>query len=462
MKLLAIVCVSIGLSLALIDRDAENKSSFDPNNYENNDVLRRDVAVIGGGATGTYGVIKLKDAGKSVVLVEKAAILGGHEDTYFDPVTGISVDYGVQAYLNISVVRDFFARFDIPIIDYLFEGGTTVYADFKTGEVLLGFTQGFNFSLYAAQLDKYPDLAWSWTLPSPVPEDLLIPFRDFVIKYSLQSVAYSVYAFCAGVSNVLDQLTVNIFKWFDKAYLVGIAGGNVATARRDNGELFRKALVELGHNALVSSTVIAAQRPANGKVKLVVNTPTGTKLIIASQILITIPPLLKNMDPFDLNSHEYDLFSKWSYSAYYTTLINNTGFPNGYSYINAGANTLYHIPNLPAVYSINPTRIDGLFYGWYGSATELTQSEVQSDITAVVGRLTNNTQAHPGFPAFSSHTPCKLVVDADAIANGFYKELYALQGKRNTWYTGAALLSHNSAGLWNFTQALLPSIVAAV
>jgi hypothetical protein len=461
MKFFTVLCSSIGLAVAWTDRNEEKRSIFDQNNYASSDVIHRDVAVIGGGSTGTYGAIKLGDLGKSVVLVERASVLGGHENTYIEPTTGTPIDYGVQAYLNIPAVTDFFARFHIPISTYIFSVKTTVYADFKTGEVLPNFTTSYNFAPYKAQLDKYPDLAWSWNLPYPVPADLLLPFGDFIIKYSLQNIAYSIFSFSAGVSNVLQQLTVNVFKWLDDAYLVGIAGGDITTTDHNNGELYVKALAELGPNALLSSTVVAAYRPSQGPgVRLVVQTPTGNKLIIASQLLVTIPPLVQNMSPFDLDNLEKGLFQKFTYSGYYAGLVNNTGFPNGYRYVNAVANATYHIPNLPGIYSISPTAVDGIFSYWYGSATDLTEAQIKADTTAIVKRLSGSS-LQPGFPAFSSHTPFKLVVSADDISNGYYRRLEGLQGHRNTWYTGAAFLSHNSAGLWNFTQTLLPKIVGA-
>ena len=73
----------------------------------------------------------------------------------------------------------------------------------------------------------------------------------------------------------------------------------------------------------------------------------------------------------------------------------------------------------------------------------------------------NFTITNPNIINFKSHTSFKLSVSAQAIQDGFYSDLYALQGKRSTWYTGAAFISHNGGVLWKFTQALLPRIVAA-
>lgn len=177
--------------------------------------------------------------------------------------------------------------------------------------------------------------------------------------------------------------------------------------------------------------------------------------------MISIPPLVSNLAPFDLDSREKDLFQEWTYSGYYNGCINNTGLAAGTRYFNAGANTTYNIPNLPGVYEIVPTRVEGIYYYWYGSPSALPQQKIQADVAAIVQKLTGGKTAAPEFLAFSSHTPFKLVVSADDISHGFYNDLEGLQGHLNTYWTGAAFLSHSSGELWNFTASLLPEIAAS-
>lgn len=61
---------------------ASNTPSFDPASYSSDNVITRDVAIIGGGATGTYAAMNfLLKQRKSLVVVEKEAVLGGHTNT---------------------------------------------------------------------------------------------------------------------------------------------------------------------------------------------------------------------------------------------------------------------------------------------------------------------------------------------------------------------------------------------
>jgi hypothetical protein len=402
--------------------------------------------------------------GYSVAVVERDSTLGGHVATYNDPTTGTAVDYGVQLYANTSVVRDFFDRFEVPLGSPS-AGASNVYADFKTGRVFDDFRVNLTLDTYASEIARYPELSWSWNLPDPVPEDLLIPFGEFIERHNLQNSAYGMHSATTGPANprFLDMLTVNMFKWMDETYLSMLRGGSVTTARRNNSELFAKALQELGRDALLRSTVIASQRSTgNSGVRLVVRTPTGLKLIRAARLLVTIPPLLRNMRPFDLNREEKELFGKFNYSAYYAGIIGNTGLPPRTKYINAGSDTTYNIPELPDLYSITPSAVDGIYYYWYAGPAAVSEDRIQADITAVIRRLTNNPTQRPEFIEFTDHTPFKLVVDADAIRSGFYRRLFALQGRRNTWYTGAAFCAHGTAQIWNYTYHLLPSVVGGI
>ncbi|KAF2204083.1 putative FAD dependent oxidoreductase [Delitschia confertaspora ATCC 74209] len=433
------------------------KDQFDESNYAKDFFIERDVAVIGGGASGTYGAINLKSLQKSVVLVEREGVLGGHTNTWHDIATGVDVDYGVQAFLNIPTVRDYFTLLGVTSKSLSFPPQTRSYVDFQTAQLVTGVKS--NLTGYYQQLSKYPWISTSWNLPTPVPEDLLLPFGDFIRKYNLQDAAYGVYFTGQGFANILDQLTINVFKFV----LDTSASGLPIVPATNNSEIYVRAATSLGKDVLLSSTIVAAKRPSNDDdsgIYLVVKTPSGFKLIKAKKLLISIPPLLDNMRPFGLDNTETSLFSQWSYTDYYTMLVKNTGLPSGFQFANANsAAETFHIPQLPAPYQITETRIPGLFYVWYGSPNRLTEAQVKSDVTTVIGRLTNGTENKPEFVEFRSHTPFKLVVSKENILGGFYDRLESLQGHRDTWYTGAAFSVHQVGILWNFTQTVVQQIV---
>lgn len=457
---------SLGALVAIATIAFGTADEFDSTNYDAKDTITRDIAVIGGGSSGTYGAVNLHVMGKSVILVEKEDVLGGHVNTYTDPKTGETTNYGVQTFWNTTTTWNYFKLLGISGETYSIPSLTSALYDFATAQQVTA-TASTNFTSYATQLEKYPYLAYSWDLPSHVPDDLVLPFAGFVTKYDIPS-AYSIYFYSQGLTSFLQQMTINVFKMVDFTILAGLAGGDVVPPNNNNKIIFEKAATILGSsNIMLSSTIVAAKRPVNKSgVLLVAATPLGNKLIKASKVLISIPPLLDNMQPYDLNEAERSLFSQWTFSSYYTMLVNQTGLPSGYRFMNANSSSSsWNIPELPAAYQITESNISGLFYVWYGSPTPLTRGAIETDVKAVIGRLqavvsNSSSCPAPAFVEFRSHTPFKLEVSKEALESGFYDHLKSLQGHRNTWYTGAAFASQASGILWNYTHSLLPDIVA--
>jgi NAD(P)-binding Rossmann-like domain len=435
--------------------------------YSADAIITRDVAVIGGGATGTYSAIRLRDMGKSVVVVETNDRLGGHTNTYTDPATGGKVDIGVIVWHDLDIVHKFFERFDVPLTKAVFDtpGMVSKYVDYRTGKVVDYTPSDPSAALgaYGAQLANYPYLEGGFYLPDPVPADLLLPFGDFVKKYALDAAVNLIFSFGQGLGDLLRQPTLYVMKNFGLDVLRNLQVGFLTTARHDNSELYAKARAELGADALLRSRVVATDRDAAGYANVLVQTPSGLKLIRAQKIVVTIPPKLYNLGGFDLDGTELSLFGQFGNSAYYTGVLRHSGIPDNMAVTNIGADTPYHLPALPGVYSISPTGIPGLHNVKYGSPTQLSDAQVKADIVASVKRLrTAGTlpTTTPEFAAFASHSPFELTVPTNAIKAGFYRNLYALQGRNRTYYTGAAFHTHDSSLLWQFTEALLPRIVA--
>ncbi|KAL2802930.1 hypothetical protein BJX63DRAFT_440481 [Aspergillus granulosus] len=454
---------SLAFSVAALAADTFQASSWDSSH-----VIRRDVVIVGGGAAGTYAAFRLKDHGKSVVLVEKTGRLGGHAVTYKDPNTGGSVDYGVQVYDNSSIVRDFFSRLNTPLANLSFASfGTPVYADFDEG-TLLNLTAGTLGQDYINELNKYPYLENGFELPDPVPEDLLLPWVEYIDKYNLDfSTAVATLARPAVTGNLLNILALYVFNNLNHLMLHEMSGAAVVNANRDNSQLYRNAVPELHPDLLLRSTVVAGQRSTRRRdgVRLIVQTPTGHKLIIAKQLIIGIPPVLDNMKSFGLDSHEHNVLSQIYGLPYYGGVVSNTGLAPGFSYKNYAANSSYNLAEIPSIVAFNPSSVGGLFYYWYNAPQPVSQRRIESEARNAIKtlqRLTNSaTKPEPKFLAFSDFAPYQLRVSAKAIRNGFYDDMYGLQGHRNTWYTGTLFVT-GSSQVWSNTEKMLPEILAAV
>jgi hypothetical protein len=432
-------------------------------------VIERDVCVIGGGSSGTYTAVRLRDAGRSVVVVESKNRLGGHCETYHDPQTGDTTDIGVTVFHDTPLVRGYFGRFGVDLTTLPgFGGGTTTYADFRTGRVVDGYTPSVPTALgtYFGILQQYPYLATGFDLPDPVPAELLLPWGDFIAANGLESIAQLAYQFGQGFNDILRLPALYVLKYFGTGVVTGILQNSfLTTAHRDNSELYEKAGAFLGADVLLGSTVRSADRDcAGGGVLLEVDTPDGPLTVKAGKLLITVPPLPAKLTAFDLDARERAVFGRFRQGNYYTALMELSGVPADLTVQNVGADTPYNLPPLPASYAFSPSSVPGLHDVKYGSSTPVADSVVRGNILADLKRLrAQGTLDITGadFRTFSSHTPYELTVSATDISRGFYRDLTALQGRRRTFWHGAAFQAHDSALLWEFTeQTLLPVLTA--
>jgi hypothetical protein len=319
---------------------------------------------------------------------------------------------------------------------------------------------------YAQQLAQYPGLETGYNLPSPVPEDLLLPFGQFVAKYpAIANATFMIAQFNQGLGNILNQPTLYVFKIFGFDVLNTMVNGALLPTSGNNHQIYDQASRILGSNVLYGSTVASAtQRDTNG-VQIDVNTPNGIQTIKAKKILITIPQTLVNLLPFKPDHTEAQVFNEFRSVGYYTSLLRGTGLPSNFSSSSVSANTSFNIPHMPAVYSISATAVNGLFDVKYGSQKILPDSYVKGEILSYIQNLqrngfTGNFSGAANFLRFKSHVPFELTVSPGSIADGFYNDLYALQGYRSTWYTGAAFHDQDSSKLWNFTETVvLPALL---
>jgi phytoene dehydrogenase-like protein len=243
-SLKAVALAYLGLVAAL----PESVHSIQDDDYQENDIITRDVCVVGGGSGGTYAATRLRQLGQSVVVIEKESIMGGHTNTYTDPTSGQTIDYGVVVFHNISVVQNYFAHYNIALATTGFPSpNTTEYIDFRTGEIVGGYTPAnpiASLGLWAAQLAKYPFLVTGINPPYPVPADLLLPFRDFVNKYNLGDLVQTILQLGQGYADLLDQPTLYAIKLFGPSLLQTLETGYIATAVQDNHVLYDAATAE--------------------------------------------------------------------------------------------------------------------------------------------------------------------------------------------------------------------------
>ncbi|KAF2964511.1 hypothetical protein GQX73_g9078 [Xylaria multiplex] len=453
---------------------------LDPATYSAADIIEKDVVIIGGGSSGSFTAVRLRDFNKSVVVIEKKDTLGGHAETYTNPFTGYTIDLGVVVFHNLQVVLDYFAKFDTPLFKISPFVTNLSYVDFTTGQPVdfePPTTEAFTEALksYSRHLERHAGIHLGFNMSYPVDPDLLLSFKDFVEKYGLQDLVAQTFLSNQGYAPILDISMLYIFKYLNIYQVRGyLESSFFTTAHHNIQELYTKIAHFLGSDALLSTKVLAMERQSpkshspvlaeQRPIRVLVQTPTGRKIILAKALISAVPPVVDGLTGFDLSDEERKLFGKFYANGYYTGLLNNTGLNE--SIWNTEPGRAYNIPALPGPYGLRLT--EGLTQVYYGSPLVLSDNQVKADIMSRIktvqrarGIVTDGID--PSWLAFSSHAPFNLMVSNDDIKEGFYRNLSSLQGRRNTFYHGAAWETQDSGALWKFTDDyILPRLLSVL
>ncbi|EEP77557.1 predicted protein [Uncinocarpus reesii 1704] len=411
--------------------------------------------------TGSQAALRLRDMNRSMIVIEQEDILGGHTNTHIDSSAKGPANFGVKVFDDVDITREYFKRLGVPFQKTHLEGGEgdKLYADFRTGEFIDYKPPNMTMALasYAQQAAKYPQLQKGFFFREPVPEDLLLPFAEFIKKYNIGDAIEIIYTYCQGFGDLLKRLTLYVFKTFDLTVLRDLQNGYLIPTSGDNHEVYDKAFEIIKSDVLFRSRVERVHRGLD-YVTVVVNTASGTRIIRARKLLVSIAPTLDNLGGFDLDMEEESIFKHFKTTGYYTSVVKVPGLRKFDSLTNFNPNTAYNLPKLPGIYWVTPTAPDKYDIK-YGSPRALGDDYVKADIIRTMKRFQAPGSEEPEIVAWSSHTPFGATVSRDAIKSGFYERLYSLQGRRNTYYTGAAFHAHNSGLLWRFTEEVLQEMM---
>ncbi|RYO86405.1 hypothetical protein DL763_006723 [Monosporascus cannonballus] len=291
--------------------------------------MKREVAILGGGSSGMYTA---------------------HPETYTDPVIWQRDYVGVLNFHDIPVVRDYFAHFDIPL-------RVLRMSPARSSPALL---EGF---------DK---------LAVPVPEDLLLLFRQFAEKYGIQDVVPMLALYGRGGGVDYGKTTT--------LYIVKVSGPNPWQ------ELYEAAYDALGSdNVLLSSTVSAAKRSEKG-VHLKFVRADGSRVDIqAEKLVVAIAPTLDKLSALGLDGTEAGPFERFTNVPYFTGIIRESGLRADTAVFPYGS-------------------------GLHETSAEEAKAAIIEDLTALTTAI-NSTSAEPA--TFKAHTPFQSTVSKEDIADGF-------------------------------------------
>ncbi|EGU82531.1 hypothetical protein FOPG_12858 [Fusarium oxysporum f. sp. conglutinans race 2 54008] len=423
-----------------------------------------DVAIIGGGSSGIHAAVNLKDDGLKVAVIEKDKQIGGHAQTYINPVTKRPTNIGVTLFENTKTVQKYIGRLGVALAknnpfsattstnkQYDFTLGIPIPAQSQAQAAATKEAQAAAMQAYAQNvLPKYPWIDQGYLIPNPVPQELLLPFGEFAAKNNF-----------SAILPIISQLN-----WYP---------GNITAIpaiygiKKFGPGLLQTAAKVLGDSIYLNSEVVSVRRNAAGKGVVVVFKRNGKTITLrARKLVVAIPQTRANTKMFDLCEKERKLITKFSAFGYVAGVAHIPGLENGLQ--NVGALTPANIPLVPGNNGYFQTGSpDDFLIGTAFDNTDYTLEDakalVRKELTTLarVGGAPADAAEKCTFPMLEDHAPYYLHVTGHDIAQGFYRDLIALEGYRNTYWTGAVFAGHNSGLIWNWNDGtVLPAIKKAL
>jgi hypothetical protein len=459
-------------------------AAIDETRFSPSQILTRDVAIIGGGASGTYAAVRLhSDLDISVIVIEPKNRLGGHVDTYTVPETNTTLEFGVQSYMRYGPAEDFYARFGIEIIPFSSRRLTSIPVNIETGERLSGYTPPSNNATtealrtwlqFVEQYEAFFEPGyWNFPAPEDIPAELLIPFGEFAKTHNVAAAVPRMAAISGmGAGGIEQMLTIDVVQAFGAELTRELLDGRLFVPVGSNSLLYQRARELLGEDVLLESSIVETERSDAG-VKLVVKTKGGEVLVKAKQALWTpYPSHDKNLKTFDEDAKEVEVFRDWEASWESVSVLKIPCIPENYS-IDYLAPTAVpadwlSIRDYPYTLRLDSTGPSGLnlFRALFSANYSLTPDEMRSTILDGVQRLvTAGTLNHTGsceveYRAFSEHSGVMWPTQTpEALENGFVQKLFALQGYRSTWWTGRSWTGYYTSSVWAFTETVLQRMI---
>jgi len=414
-------------------------------------------------------------------------------DTYIDQETGRIHDYGVQVYFPYEDTLDFFARLNLTLLRNPPRAANVArYIDFSTGKELADFrpldsqrgTEAVRKFLALAMDKGYDKMTQPgyWNLPpgDSIPEDLLLPIGELAKKYSIEPMLAAMYPSTGGGvgsrGDFKNVMTLTLMKSFPVAWIRAFLNDiDKFFVEGGNQRLFDTIAKSLRGSVLYDTVVVAAQRNETGAYLTLENKSGQKTVIVAKKLLLAVQPTLENLAPFDLDQQEKTLFSKAKYGRSQTGIISHSKLPNATTLRNMPAAavqdpaspflttpfamSISHYGGTSKLYSVGASGSD---YGAFGEKQAQATVQLALQKMSEAGTLPDLAGEPLRVVAWSDHEVGGFGVSAGDMREGWMANLYALQGKRSTWFTGGGVAADFTPILWKFNDDLLSRMVKAM
>ncbi|KAJ4348425.1 uncharacterized protein N0V89_009799 [Didymosphaeria variabile] len=438
-------------------------AKIDEDGFEPENIIQRDVVIVGGGASGTYAAVRLR------------------EDLNTS-ITNTTLEYGVQSYMHYGPTVSFFERFGIEFGPFTSRRLTTINVDVETGKRLDYTPPAANETTEALRkwlqfVEKYNDLVepgfWNFPPPDQIPAVFLTPFGEFVQHQKIEAAVPRIVTISGvGVGSLQILPTLQVVQAFGLAVTKGVVEGTFIQPKTSNSLLYQRAYELLKEDVRLNSTIHETERDHSG-VRIVVKSGSDTAktLIKAKRALWTPFPSQYNLKPFGQDEKEFQVFRSWVPEWSYVGVASIPCIPENSSiqYLPREVEpsnhlAIRHYPHSLSLGTTGPSGLD-LFRVMLGANYSVTYEEAEEMVTSGVQKLiaagTLNYTGHceVDMKALSAHNGVLWPRQDDTLEHGFVQELYSLQGYRSTWWTGRSWCEEYSSNVWAFTDTVLERLL---
>jgi hypothetical protein len=241
----------------------------------------------------------------------------------------------------------------------------------------------------------------------------------------------------------------------------------------NNSVLYERAGKLLGSDVTLSSSIVTGERSTKrGFLLSLKNDKTGAQTtVVAKRLLVTAPPSLNNLAFLSLDDQEKAVFETWSFGSVYTAVLKTNLIPDNTSLAFTGLLTSSSsIAPGQFSFSANWNGVSGYYWLILFSESTWTAEQATAAILAEMENLydagtfspTSGTEPRSSIAQISDHSSARWGQSVAQLKAGFIQDLYALQGHKNTWYTGGLWCPDYSSNVWAFTDTVLPKLLKGI
>lgn len=287
-------------------------------------------------------------------------------------------------------------------------------------------------------------------------------FTPAFTEFMVGTLGYQiVYVTTGGLGKIDSVPAVDVFKnWLPSGMLAAIETGNYFFNLGGDTEIYTNMATRFGDSLYLNATVHTVLRPdaeySSGKVKVFFTqtnadgTTSAMKRIVAKKLVLGLPQYLDNLKFMDLKPIEVNAYTNVSYTVYYQIQYSsNTSASISPIYLMDFANTQNFLePQLPAVtgifnYGMGPTAATRSGFGFDLGPPRLPLDAATLEFRDQLSNLLNygmNITLNAITPHdFYTHFNATCLTDCLARGSGCWTDIYALQGKYNTYRVGKAI-----------------------